>query len=433
MRRTREENLWKYMHSERHREPNLANSRSEVFTWTNTGLSALTQRANQNLGERLSNEGENYRYSASLANLKNAANRLPSESDFKRVLEKLTRLYAQGGVDSQRTNLQEGKNHDILLEADDWMYARLSLQGRSCPVVITLTRNRGRVVSYVSKTIQEPMEMVCDAKFSGDRIWVSDPGVHFRSNTLFISFHALEESIFAVNVQFGHKKKTQKSKYRFNSEAFGKDDYWTKLFSSFIEPKPKLLKNFVEINRAAQGRESPERAITMAERSVLLDNKRREAIKRWKKQLILRKTRAIEVVNRQELKEIEREKQSQLQKEKAAVGNVQRKWLTMVWGLDSFDCLLQRFAVRKDLLAVQLQKVVAVTKIQQAYKKRLKRSDRRSIGLRRCCLHFRMAFRHLAHLEEAEIKENFMKCIRCSSKNARLPIQFQSFYLKSKL
>ena len=423
--------MWKYMHSERHREPNLAHSRSDVLSWTSTGLSALTQRANQNLGERLSHEDENFRYSASLANLKNAANRLPSESDFKRVLEKLTRLYAQGGVDSQRTNLQEGKNHDLLLEADDWMYSRLSLQGRSCPVVISLSRSRGRVVSYVSKTVQEPMEMVCDAKFTGDRIWISDPGIHFRSNTLFISFHALEESIFAVNVQFGHKKKTQKGKYRFNSEAFGKEDYWTKLFSSFIEPKPKLLKNFVEINRAGQGRESPDRAVTMAERSVLLDNKRREAVKRWKEQLVLRKTRAIEVVNRQELKEIEREKQLQLSMERAAVGNAQKKWISIIWGLKSFDHLLDRFKLRKDELAVQLQMVAAVLKIQQAYRRRLKKSDKRSIGLRRCCLNFRLAFRHLAHLEEEEIKGNLLKCIRCSAKNARLPIQFLSFYLKS--
>lgn len=420
------------MHSERHREPNLSHSRSDVFSWTTTGLSTLTQRANQNLGERLSQEDENYRYSASMAHLKSGSNRLPSESDYKRVIEKLTRLYAQGGVDSQRTTLQEGKNHDLMLEADDWIYARINLQGRACPAVLTLSRNRGRVVSYVSKTIQEPMEMVCDAKFTGDRIWVSDPGVRFRANTLFIGFHALDEAIFTVNVQFGHKKKTQKGKYHLNVEAFGKDDYWTKLFSSFIEPKPKLLKNFVEINRANQGRESPDKAIAMAERSVFADNRRREALKRWKEHQILRKTKAIEVVNRQELKEIEREKQLQLMKERAAIENAHRKWVAMIWGLTTFEHLIERFTQRKEEVAAQFQKVAACLKIQQAYRKRLKRSDRLSIGLRRCCLNFRMAFRHLADLEGSDIKGNLMKCIRSSAKNARLPIQFQSFYAKGK-
>lgn len=419
------------MHTERHREPALPHSRSDVLTWTTSGLSTLTQKANQDLGGPFSMEDENNRFSTSAAYLKSGSNTLPTEADFKRVIEKLTRLYAQGGVESLRTTLQEGKSHDFILEADEWIYARLNVQGEMCPAVITLTRSQGRVTSYISKTIQEPMDMVCDAKFTGDRIWVSDPGIRFRTSTLFIGFHALEESIFAVNVQFGQKKKAPKGKYRFNADALGKDDYWTKLFGSFIEPKPKFLKNFVEINRN-QARDSPERGNLLTERSVVQDLRRKEAVKRWKVHLNMRRSRALELLNRQELKEIQKAEQMRLAKEKAAVSATQQKWVTMIWGLKCFEYFLAQFEAKKAELAVQLKKVIASVTIQQAYRRRLQRSDRRSVGLRRCCFNFRLAFRNLAQLEETEIRENLMKCMQNSAKNARLPIQFMTFYDKSK-
>ena len=174
---------------------------------TATGLSSLTQRANQMLESLQRPEDTFLAKSASAGLFSPTYNKLPSEIDFKRAIEKLGRVYAQGGVDALKLSLQEGKTHEVTLEAEEKMYARISLQGQLCPLVVTINRSRGRLVAYVSKTVQDPMEMICDAKVTGDRIWISDPGIRFRSNTLYICFAAVEECVFSLNVQFGQKKR----------------------------------------------------------------------------------------------------------------------------------------------------------------------------------------------------------------------------------
>lgn len=422
MRLTDAQNLWRCMHSPSLKEAALPRHQHAQSL---TSLSALTKQANLLLGS--GKRGEESNLQTALNATQTHSVKFPSDSDFKRIMEKLDRVYSQGGVDSLKVALQEGKSHEILLEAQEKAFGRIVLQNHFCPLVVLLARTRGRLVCYVSRTEQEPLEVNCDARVTGDRIWVSDPSARFRGGSLYIGFHALEETAFTVTVQFGQKKKMARDKTKSETVAL---DEWEEWIGTLPEHRPRYGKDFVARNRLVQRLDSPESIAYQLARMGTVDLRRKEAVRKWRELQVRKKQRALDLLNKQQIKEQERQKQLDRDRERAAIEGAKARWLSLLWAMHGFDCILEKFTRRKAALAVENTRMAAAQRLQRALRRTTGRATRTRLALTRCSASLRLAVRHWAVLEGRDIQTTLKTLVTESAKVARVPVQFREFYRK---
>lgn len=418
------------MHADEPRPLDLADHRLRPKLGSAVSLSTLTQRANQTL-ELMQKPEEGTARLSSSGLLHSSRNKLPSDIDFKRAIDKLGRVYTQGGVETLKIKLQDGKSSEFMLEPDDKLYARLNLQGQLCPLVLTVARTRGRLVSYISRTVQEPLDINCDAKITGDRIWISDPGMRFRPGMLYICFAAVEETTFTITTQFGQKKRNAKDHWK-SSQLSTFDEDWEKVFGASIDHRPKYEKDFIVKNLTVLGMNSPQLVTRHQQKTAVADGRRKQAVMRKKAGLDMKKRKALQQVNRQQLREIERDKQLLLQKERAALSTSAQKWITTIWVLSAAQHWSSLYSARKIKLEQGKKRLNAIVKIALAYRKHIMKSDKHQLALRRAVLSVRMGIRQLFLIDRQILKGNQMRVIRESWKIARLPALIGVFYRKGK-
>ena len=104
---------------------------------------------------------------------------LPSEQDFTRVLARLEMVASNRTAGHRKIILKDSDSVDILLDAGTTQYFSIHTKNMKPPMVVTLKRSKGRVVSYVSKTHTEPVKGMCEAVFKIDCFQVSDISAKF--------------------------------------------------------------------------------------------------------------------------------------------------------------------------------------------------------------------------------------------------------------
>ena len=430
LRLTSAENLWRCMHADDSRSTELPDHFIRPKVATANTLSELTQRANHTL-EGMQKSDDAPRMSSYSDFWHSPRGKLPSEVDFKRAIEKLTRVYTHGGIETLKIKLQEGKTAEIMLEPDTKLYAKLQIQGELCPLIISITRIRGRLVTFLSKTVQEPNEITADAKITGDRIWLSDPGMRFRSNLLYICFQATEETVFTLNTQFGQKKKNAKETGKNNRfSAFDED--WEKVFGAKLEKKPKYEKDFIQKNLTIKRVNSPEIRLQSLEKTSLIETRRHQALIRKKSRLDFQRKKALETVNRQEIRLKAREKQELLDKEKAGIALSVQKWMTAMWVLKVSQEWSVLYDDRKVKIEEGTKRLGAIVKIILAYRRYVRRSDAPQLALRRAGFSLSLGVHHFGLIDRQIIKANVGKVIKESWKLARLPGLVKVFVRKGK-
>lgn len=60
------------------------------------------------------------------------------------------------------------------------MYAKVEVKNSKTPLIVLIRHTLGKLLTHVSRTLLEPMENLCDAKFRGDRIMVTDTDLRFK-------------------------------------------------------------------------------------------------------------------------------------------------------------------------------------------------------------------------------------------------------------
>lgn len=418
------------MHADEPRPLDLADHRMRFKLGSAVSLSMLTQRANQTLELMQRPEEGATRLSAS-GFWHSPRGKLPSDMDFKRAIDKLGRVYTQGGVEMLKIKLQEGKSSELMLEPEEKLYARVNLQGQLCPLVLTVGRSRGRLVAYVSRTVQEPMDINCDAKITGDRIWLSDPGMRFRPGMLYVCFVPLEETTFTITTQFGQKKRNMKEHWK-SGQMSAFDEDWEKVFGVSLDRRPKLDKDFIVRNLTVLRLDSPQALTQHLEKTAVADTRRRQAVVRKKAGLERKKRKALEQVNRQQLREIEREKERLLLKEKAALAASAQKWVTTIWALNEAQHWYSLYADRRIRIDGAKRRMNAVVKIVLAYRQHIMKSNKHQLALRRAAFSLRVSVRHLALIDRQKLKAHQLRVVRESWKNARLPALIGGLYRHGK-
>ena len=426
MRLSTAENLWRYMHSEQQREVRISKSERGKRGGTLTKLSELTARANQRLESGKGGEERwSMTHSSTQPSFRPHSPRLPNDSDYKRIQERLNRVYTQGGADSLKVTLAEGKNYEYLLEAGDWLYAKVSVAGSLCPLVVRVVRNRGRLVAYSSRTIQEPSASLYDSRFTTDRIWISDSSLRFSQSPLYLSFHALEESAFSLSLEFGQRRKLQpRGKWKNEGGTVFNQEEWVKLFSEMTAGiRERKKKDFVEMNRhSVSSRDRPRADVVLH---------RQETMRKWRERLEAKRLHALTQLNRAQLKEIQRQQEAEKAKERLALAQAQSKFVAVLWAIKAAEQLRAAFQHHRTLQLLQHMKIMAVLKIQVAFKRHANHKGKHEIALKHAALGLRCVGKALAAIQIDSIRLKVALCIQKSANKARLPILLTTFYRKS--
>lgn len=87
------------------------------------------------------------------------------------------------------------------------------VRGKKCPLRVNIKRKKGRLETYVSRTIPEPNDELCDACYKKDKFLISDTGLKFRVEMVYFCLHAVTDSILTFSVGFGPERRDDGRNY----------------------------------------------------------------------------------------------------------------------------------------------------------------------------------------------------------------------------
>ena len=408
-------------------------------------LSALTLRENEKLGKRLAG-----------IELDSQANRLltdydrvslsPTERDFKRVLDRLDKVTSSLGGAVGRINLKERKPFECSLDEGDAQVFRVITRSMPCPLRISLRRT-GKSVMFVSRNEMEPSEISYDLTTKAEKLSVSDPGLRFKNDFLFITVVALEDLRFTVVVVFGKEMK-EGVKHTVRRQAIRKDETLkaldelkrdeTKLNAFYdrverIERQRKQAalmrvssKNFVSLNKVLSPlRDSlTEKMQALAVRTTHAKTVRAQRIE-------AKKERALAMIfRREQLQEIAKQ-QRETAEAKLKHELMQRNLITGIFLGVSIEGLWTLFLAGKAKAQEVQKKFLAAVKVQRSVRRWFRRLDHGGLALMtfRSCAYFLRG--HYGPVCRATLSRKTKDCIEESRRNHVIPITVRSFYRKS--
>ena len=349
----------------------------------------------------------------------------PNDLDFKRVLERLNRITVQGGVDSRKLVLTDDKPVELLLDYNDTIFIRVPTFHQLSPLTISIKRSKGKLTTYVSKTIPEPMEALCDCSFRGDIVTIADLGPKFKCKSVFLAITAQEESVFTVKAHFGRTKPLLRITNKLLPQDTDEVDWMALLPQPSNKTKScKTLRNFVEENQ--QLRLSPTfRDLT--DRKEAWKHRRETVLRRFRENLSSKRSKALNIINKREIQRLERlriAKEADLRTEKQ---RLEKKWLTFMAFSRFLDSIEAKITVRKAEIAAENFGNSIARKIQRKFR-RLMGSNSRIIALNRALHGFQLMLEHTFIPFSLKIAGKIISCVRSAHKNASIRRKFQQFY-----
>jgi hypothetical protein len=140
---------------------------------------------------------------------------LPTERDYTRVQNRLNKLATGVGLTLRPLTLPEGKSLEIRLEEDEWQYLKVRIYAKATPLEMKMHRAKGKARVYVSKTVTEPSETFHDEVWRKETATLSEPGLKFKSEWLFLGIKCLEDVQLTLSVRFGNTNEGSKRKKDF--------------------------------------------------------------------------------------------------------------------------------------------------------------------------------------------------------------------------
>lgn len=288
--------------------------------------------------------------------------------------------------------LPEGKPLEIRLEEDEWQYLKIRMYGKSTPLEVSMRKTKGKAVIYVSKTLTEPTESFYDEVWRKETAIMTEPGLKFKTEWLFVGIKCLVDVQITLSARFGSSNESTKRKIApgftlADLDLFRFDETKRLNLGQTVElilKRQKLglkvsqsSRNFVEENQKVASfrgnstvREMEERhRLEVLERSVLREEERRG--------------RAEAALKRQEMRKEEQAKAAESQRLKALESSRQQQWLSLLFLSLSCDSLLLRFQVRQSSLKKAQAETRAAMVIQRIYRRCIKHLNPKRLAFQR--------------------------------------------------
>ena len=141
-------------------------------------LSTFTQKENL----RFSIQNSPVFYSNSTDSLKknNFGMKMPTDQDFKKILNKLEIVSSNKNTGHRRIILHEGDIQEVLLEKGNFQYFTIQVANKACPLIVTLKKTVGNCITFISKHNPEPSKTMSENYSKTGLIQLSDMSPKFR-------------------------------------------------------------------------------------------------------------------------------------------------------------------------------------------------------------------------------------------------------------
>ena len=328
-------------------------------------MSHFTARENQRLRLHFERIRSEKRAHSRQHTVSPVVTRTPTDIDYQRLIERLQKAQS-GSHGYRRLNLVEEKTESCLLDQEEVQYMRVAVGGKPCPLRVMFSRNRGRLVVYVSRTVAEPSETLSDMTIYKDTLKISDPGSKFHTEVVYLGVKALTDSAFTVKVQFGvsdlQRMDTTRSKDRQHRSQ--EEILWEEWENSAHSHSPSYSVNYVKHNQVILPPDSPVRKAAEQLRKQQYSHRRVTVV--HKKQTIMeekRKKTYIEV-HRKEIRMMELEQKRAIQRLHAKKVTSEQDFFRIIYYAKGLTSLWVKF---KDLKGEKGRKAVeekAATQLQ---------------------------------------------------------------------
>ena len=365
---------------------------------------------------------------------------LPTDRDYRRLLNRLDRLVNGSALSFRFTALSESKPIELNLDALERQNIRVKTEGLSIPMKVTITRTRGKIILYLSKSFPEPNERNCEEIHTRDNFAVSEPGLRFKTAFIYMGIQCVEETALTMSVSFGIKRKmNHKSLTKLPSLTdlgeFRRDDSKRQALDKHVEALLAVKQeargyshDFVRENRWNLGRDESGNEKREAE-----IQRREEALRRHFQNLKEKKARALLLLRRQELR-IEAETKAKEELEaRLQVEEMQKQWLGMLPFFVSVEVMWDTYVKRKADVEEAGRQVKAAMVLQRCYRRVLIQINPKRL-VRQHALNHLSLFSHLFGPEITfESRSKILTLIQASAEASRVKDALDTFHRKSNL
>ena len=360
---------------------------------------------------------------------------LPTDRDYQRVLNRLEHVVSGSSV-----ALTEEKEVEVSLDQEEWRFVRIHTLGRSAPMTVFLGRSKGRVVTYLSVSTQEPRPDNTDLTFTRDVITYSEPTSKLKTPNVYLGIHCLKETCLKLNLRFGKTHRRYHSEPRLTStlpdlKEFRRDEGKRQALNLRVEEAISKRQAAWAIKYAGKDFIRDNRKFLF--RSIDFDRKdtetqrRQTALIRRKQCLKDKKTKALEALNKQEIR-ANAEKAAKIAAEiRLQIQTQHQFWLLLIYTSISFDAIWSRFYKRKTTIDTANKRMKAAIVLQRCYKKViLTINPKRSVKLR--ALHSLIFYKNVCgESEKRKIRIMLKTIISSSSEIHSIRNKISSFFSKS--
>lgn len=348
--------------------------------------------------------------------------RSPTDKDFQRVLDRLQKLQT-GNIGNRRILLSDSKDEELIMEPDELQFFKIRCLGRPCPLKVTVEREKGAILIYMSRTITEPAEGEAEAVYKKDEFVLSDPGLRFKTEFFYLAAKALNQTIFTIGLKYGKRGVSQsEANLRARREAELEEDAHLEELRKLLKPKVFTYRdNFIKRNIQVLSPSSSSRKSLKFKRKQA-EERRKAVLVRKQTALEAKRQRTFLVLHRHELRMQAEEKAREIMELIARKETYEKAWLTLLFHQQGFDVLKGKFELRKAEIELAKRRNKAAVLIQRFVRLQLSGLDRTGLGLRASrnglLLYARLMFRPIRRTAKVKI----VKVIKAALKNSILPM-----------
>lgn len=370
----------------------------------------------------------------------------PSAKDFSKIITKLDRVATQNNFLNKKLILKEGKLFESVLQENENQYLRVFVKDKKCPCSVEIKRSSGNLRIFISRTVAEPNEDMCDCKYSKDNFSISDPGTKFRCEYLHFCIHAVKDCNFSMVVKLGRYeyKSTGNllagTKPDYSLEALKRDEALRAQFQRELDivrlnkRKETMVKSknkdFIKLNTLMSPRFS--------------FRKDRSPEKTWeyrKNEAKLRKSIVIEQknvkvmlsINRREIRLEKEKKQREQEIEKELRERLYKYWIIFIYQAKTLTCIKHHIMLGRTQIFQKLKISSSAKRIQKLYRLSTQGLSMHHISLLHCLDNLKL-FRLVTHNQALSAsKSSIFKLLQESAINSTLPNHFENFRSKSNL
>lgn len=370
---------------------------------------------------------------------------VPSNLEFDYLITKLGNICNNNHLGNRRLTLKEGSTTPILLDKDASQYCKVNCRGKLCPMIVNISRTVGRVVSYVSFKVPEPNETLCDEVHKRDSFQVNDNGLKFRTDYIYICFHALEESILNVNIYFGSMPlklpltkailNKMRSKIESPKNIDKEEDAAIQLTEDSLDRMIHKNKHTSNVNFISRNKLMMNSWLEVKTTSFLVKRKlaqrRREEVADKKDQIEQdKRIKSILYLKKKEIRQEEQRKANEMHMIQLNKERFEKMWLSLIYLAIGSEALFKMLQSKKNKMLDKYKRNTIARKIQRNVRRwtgKLSANDiaieRASALLKNYRVYAGIAFKCVTHIQ-------IFSCIRYTAKASVITYKFAKFYAR---